>query len=124
MVSWIWSSTLTACVVVEDEGSIALLIEDMLLELGCEIAASAAHLAQAREVACSAGFDFAVLDVNLAGQPAFPVAKILRERRIPFVFSTGYGASGIPEEFKGTPTLSKPFAVDELREKIAFALGR
>jgi CheY-like chemotaxis protein len=110
--------------IVEDEGSIALLIEDMLLGLGCEITASAARLSEACEVAQTATFDFAVLDVNLDGKPAFPVADILRERRIPFVFSTGYGASGVPTEFIGHPVLSKPFSIRNLQSAILQALSR
>ena len=67
-------------------------------------------------------FDFAVLDVNLAGEPAFPVADILRERRIPFVFSTGYGTKGLPADYAGHPALAKPFVIAELHRQIVRAL--
>src|SRR3990170_2051669 len=90
--------------VVEDEGPVALLIEDMLLDLGCEIAASAAELDRACNLARTAMIDFAVLDLNLGGESAVPVGHILRERGIPFVFSTGYGTSGLAEEFSSHPT--------------------
>jgi CheY-like chemotaxis protein len=76
---------------VEDEGLVALMIEDMLEELGLKVIASAAHVAKACELASAASFDLALLDVNLAGERVFPVARILRDRRIPFLFSTGYG---------------------------------
>ncbi len=109
--------------VVEDEGFVALMIEDMLLDLGCEIAASVARLSHAREVAATAQVDFAVLDVNLDGQPVFPVADILRERRIPLLFSTGYGAGGLPGEYLSHPVVGKPFSLEELRRGIAAALG-
>jgi CheY-like chemotaxis protein len=111
--------------VVEDEGGIALMIEDMLEELGCKIAASAAHLKKAREMAEAAAIDFAVLDVNIDGKLVFPVAHILRTRGIPFVFSTGYGAGGLPTEFSGTPVVGKPFTIDALRDAIlaAWAFG-
>jgi CheY-like chemotaxis protein len=108
---------------VEDEGSVALLIEDMLLELGCEIAGSVAHLADACRMAATAAIDVAVLDVNLDGQPAFPVAKILQSRKIPFVFSTGYGASGLPDEFNRHPVLGKPFKTDDLQSGLLRAVG-
>lgn len=109
---------------VEDEGFVALMIEDMLQDLGCEIAASVAQLSEAREIAATIEADLAVLDVNLDGQPIFPVAEILRERKIPLVFSTGYGASGLPREFAGHPVLGKPFLMGELQRKITLALGR
>jgi CheY-like chemotaxis protein len=108
--------------VVEDEGVIALLIEDMLLDLGCEVAGSAANLSKACELARTISIDLALLDVNLQGISALPVARILRERRIPFVFSTGYGTSGVSDEFASYPILAKPFVRDDLREKLAAAL--
>jgi CheY-like chemotaxis protein len=109
--------------VVEDEGFVALMIEDMLEDLGCEIVASAARLAEARGLAATATIDLAILDVNLAGHPSFPVAEILRERGIPFLFSTGYGQSGLSQEFAERPLIGKPFSLKELRETIARALG-
>ena len=108
--------------VVEDEGAIALLIEEMLEEFGCEVVASVARLAAACEVAGSAQVDLAILDVNLAGERVFPVAEILQGRKIPFLFSTGYGASGLPAEYAGCPVLHKPFSQSELQQKIAVTL--
>ena len=108
--------------VVEDEGAVALLIEDMLLDLGCEIAASAAHLVKACELARTARIDIAVLDLNLGGCSALPVAHILRGRQVPFVFSTGYGTSGVPPELETYPVLCKPFVLHDLQNKISDAL--
>jgi CheY-like chemotaxis protein len=108
--------------VVEDEGMVALLIEGMLEELGCEVVVSAASMAKAVTAATHDAFDFALLDVNLDGQLVFPVAEILRTRGIPFVFSTGYGRIGVPEAFKEYEVLNKPFAVDELERKLRLAL--
>jgi CheY-like chemotaxis protein len=108
--------------VVEDEVAVALMIEGMLEDLGCEIAASVARLAEARDVAAAAQIDLAVLDVNLHGQLVYPVAQILAERGIPFVFSTGYGASGLPSEMATRPVLSKPYFTRELERAILTAL--
>ena len=109
--------------VVEDEGSVAFMIEDMLQELGCAIHASVARLEDARRIADTAMVDFAVLDVNLNGQFVFPVAEILRRREIPFIFSTGYGPSGVSDEFRNYPVLSKPFTIGDLQQKLVAALG-
>lgn len=103
---------------VEDEALVALMIEDMLVDLGFAVVATAAHLAKACELARTRSFDVAVLDVNLAGEFVFPVARILRERRIPFLFSTGYGGPPLEEEFRQAPTIGKPFSVDQLDEKL------
>jgi len=107
--------------VVEDEGSIALLIEDMLLELGCDLRASIGRLDKACIVAGTISVDFAVLDVNLAGELVFPVAEILRKRAIPFLFSTGYG--GLPERFRDCLVLNKPFTIEDVRRKIRMILA-
>jgi CheY-like chemotaxis protein len=107
---------------VEDEGAIAMLIEEMLEELECTVVASVARLANALQVASWIDVDLAILDVNLAGERVFPAARILRARNIPFLFSTGYGASGLPEEFADCPVLHKPFSDIDLRSKIALTL--
>jgi DNA-binding response OmpR family regulator len=110
--------------VIEDEGLVALMIEDMLVELGCEVVGSIAELSRACEAASAADIDLAMLDVNLAGKPVFPVAEILRDRAIPFLFSTGYGASGLPSEFADHEVLHKPYSNSELRQKIELTLKR
>jgi len=108
--------------VVEDEGGVALLIEDMLEEIGCEVAASAARLARAYEAAQAETLDFAVLDVNVAGEVSFAFARTLVGRGVPFVFSTGYGNSGLPADLQNRPVLTKPFKLSELRQAMAAAL--
>lgn len=107
---------------VEDEGFVALMIEDMLEELGCEVVASVARLKEACGIAATAELDLAILDINLGGERSFPVAEILRERGVPFMFSTGYGAAGLPPELSRSPVLSKPFAAKELEETLSSAL--
>lgn len=100
--------------VVEDETLISMLFEDILDELGCEVVGPALNLKTAMELAHTAEIDAAVLDVNLNGDPIFPVAEILSGRGVPLVFSSGYGASSLPERWQGEPTLPKPFTSDEV----------
>jgi DNA-binding response OmpR family regulator len=107
---------------VEDEGLVALMIEDILEDLGYEVVASVPSLDRARAVASVAEIDFAILDVNLAGEQSFPAARILRERGVPFLFSTGYGTAGIPSEFQECPVLSKPFSASALAHAISLVL--
>jgi CheY-like chemotaxis protein len=104
--------------VVEDEMTIALLIEDMLSELGHDVVDLAMRLPQAVELARKTEFDLAILDVNLDGRKSFPVADILLERGIPFAFATGYGAAGIEPAYAGRPVLTKPFLLDDLKATI------
>ena len=97
---------------------VAMNIEDMLLELGHEVAGIASRLDAALALAKEGAFDLALLDVNLAGQPSFPIAAALRERGVPFLFATGYGLKGIIEEFKASPVLQKPFSMLALGQAV------
>src|SRR5205085_6069744 len=107
--------------VVEDEPMIGMLLEDMLDELGCTVAASAARLDEALTAARTGEFDVALLDVNLHGQNTGPVAEVLSARGVPFVFATGYSEQGLPEAFRGRPNLKKPFQLDALGQALAAA---
>jgi CheY-like chemotaxis protein len=104
--------------VVEDEMTIALLLEDMLQDLGHEVAALAMRLPQALDLARTVAFDFAVLDVNLDGRTSFPVADVLRERGIPFTFVTGYGAAGLEPPYNAWSVIKKPFDEPTLQAAI------
>jgi CheY-like chemotaxis protein len=105
--------------VVEDEMTIALLIEDMLADLGYEVVGLAMRLPQAMELAATANIDLAILDVNLDGRMSFPVADLLRGRGVPFLFATGYGSAGLGERYRGqAPVVRKPFRLQELQSAI------
>jgi CheY-like chemotaxis protein len=95
--------------IVEDEAIIAFLLEDMLVELGCNNVRLAADLDEALEAIAERTPDVAVLDVNLDGVEVFPVAEKLRHDGIPFVFTTGYGRDGLPSAWADTPVVQKPF---------------
>jgi CheY-like chemotaxis protein len=97
---------------VEDEPMIRMLLEVMLSELGYTVAAEAAGIEEALEATKNADFDLAILDADLKGQPALPVADALVTRGTPFVFATGYGE--VPEPYRGRPMLTKPFQMDGL----------
>lgn len=100
--------------VVEDEAMVAMLVEDTLTDIGCEVVGVASDLEEATAMATSLALDAAVLDVNLNGVRTFSVAETLSARRIPFLFSTGYGATGIPDSLKPAAVLTKPFRRKDL----------
>lgn len=109
--------------VIEDEALVAMMLEDVLAELGCNVAAIASQLPDAMEKAKSLAFDLAVLDVNLGGHRSFAVAEILAKRGVPFVFSTGYGAGALPDGMQRIPLLQKPFQLHELERALRVVLG-
>lgn len=101
--------------VVEDDAVISMLIEDMLDELGHVIDASVARLATAFELLDSLHFDVAILDINIHGEPVFPLAQRLSTLGKPMIFSTGYGQAGLPAEFEKCPVLAKPYSLADLK---------
>jgi CheY-like chemotaxis protein len=96
----------------------------MLTELGCELGGTASRMAEAVRMAQNAGFDAAVLDVNINGEPIDPVADVLAARGVPMVFSTGYGRAGMEAKWRDHPVLQKPYRLEELAAALGRALGR
>lgn len=110
--------------VVEDEFLLSLSLQDDLADAGCSVIGPYATLAAAIEASRRETFDIAVLDVNLDGQPSYPVADELRRRGIPFVLLTGYGIADLPERLAGAPHVSKPYDPNVLLEVIGRAAPR
>lgn len=100
--------------IVEDEALIAIGLEDSLVALGYEVAGMATRLDDALALARDVTLDFAVLDIRIVDGRSFPVAHVLRERGVPFVFATGFGPEGLPDEYKDALILRKPYDVAEL----------
>lgn len=105
--------------IAEDEFHVLQLIEDMLLDLGCVVADSVSGLEEALDRVAGTKARVAILDVNLRGKAAYPAAKAFRDRGIPVVFSTGYGATGLEPEWRACPVIQKPFASEELAAALA-----
>ncbi len=118
-----FSETQKRVLVVEDEYLIRMLLEDMLADLGYGVAAAVGTVAEASEIAASAEFSVAILDVNLDGQEIFPVADILAGRSLPFVFVTGYGERSLPDRYRNRPALQKPFQAEQLSATLADLLA-
>jgi len=92
---------------------VAMLLEELLLELGCHVVDVAARVDIALACVETRIFDVAILDVNLEGEASYPVADELESRKIPFLFATGYGALAIPERYRQHTILQKPFRKQE-----------
>jgi CheY-like chemotaxis protein len=101
---------------VEDENLIALLLEDMLADLGHTVIGPVGRLEKALEISQREEFDVAILDVNINGGDTYPIAEALAARDIPFVFSTGYGKNSLRAPYHNRPTLQKPFQMDDLKK--------
>ena len=109
--------------VVEDEPLIAMMLEDFLETLGHTVHASCESVEDAVAAADKGGFDVAIIDINLNGETAWPVAHKLREKAIPFVIATGGHVEPPPPEFKDVPVIEKPYTVDRVTPALEAALG-
>lgn len=95
---------------VEDNMIIAMDGEDALRDLGADVT-TAASVARAREAVEQQPIDLAVLDFNLGAETSMPVADLLVERGIPFLFATGYGDGlELPDRFAGVTLVKKPYS--------------
>jgi DNA-binding response OmpR family regulator len=95
--------------VVDDEPLVSMLVENWLVELGCEVVGPARSVQQGLDIAGSAELDGAILDVNLAGKNSYLVAETLERRGVPFAFTTGEDAIDAKSGFRDPILLSKPF---------------
>lgn len=104
---------------VEDEMLIAMMLEDMLTELGHEVVGPVARVSKAIEMARHGALDAAILDVNINGEEVYPVADELDARGIPFLFATGYDGTGLRERYCKWPALKKPFQWCDLKKLVS-----
>ena len=107
--------------VVEDEALIAVMVEDMLTEMGGEVVGPAATIDEALDLARAQALDAAALDVNVRGQRIDPVAEALFERGVPVLFATGYGEVKLASGIQAT-VIDKPYTQDKLARGVAAAM--
>jgi len=100
--------------IVEDEPLVAMAMCDMVTELGLVVVGPFGKVAEATTALRRGGIDAAILDINLGGELVYPLADVLAEEGVPFVFVTGYGAESIDRRFANIRVLQKPVERDVL----------
>ena len=109
---------------VEDALLLAFDLEEMLTKAGCRVLGPVPTAARAIRLIERHVPDAAVLDINLHDHDSMPVADELADRRIPFVFATGYEADVLPKRHRSRPLLSKPYDSTRIVEALAQLLDR
>jgi CheY-like chemotaxis protein len=104
--------------VVEDEAIVADMLQDILTDLGAVVVGPAGTIARSLDLARTEAIDAAILDVNVRNERIDPVAELLRERRVPMVFATGYGQSAALTA-KGATIIEKPYT----KQRVVSALS-
>ena len=105
--------------VVEDEALVAMLVEQAVEDNGDTVAATASDIQGAMHYAATLDFDVALLDLNLHGQKAHAVPAVIRARKKPFAFVTGYGDAGVLAAFTDAPIVAKPFRTADIAKALA-----
>ena len=106
--------------VVEDEYFLADDIVQELKKVGAQVIGPLGDIEEASNaVAGDLAIDAAVLDVNLRDQMVFPLARTLRARNVPFVFTTGYDAAAIDPEFQNVKLWDKPIDVRAMVQELS-----
>jgi two-component sensor histidine kinase/CheY-like chemotaxis protein len=105
--------------VVEDEALVGMLTSELVNQMGCEVVGPCVDLREAMTATLNTHIDGAILDVNLGGKMIFPLARVLRDKKIPIVFLTGYAKSIVEEGFAECVVLQKPTPADELQKALA-----
>jgi CheY-like chemotaxis protein len=110
--------------IVEDEYFLAEDLAHYFHNLGAKVVGPVASVADALTVLRCAEVDGAVLDVNLRGERVYPVAEVLRQRGVPFVFASGYGGEFEPAEYAAVPRCVKPVDFAVLARALIDEIGR
>ena len=109
--------------VVEDDFLISVLIESILADLGCTIVGPIGSVPAAIALVETESLAGALLDVNVDGEPVYPVADVLAARRIPFLFITGYTRAELAPPHNDAPALEKPFDETTLTNAVRTVFG-
>ena len=111
--------------VVEDEYLIAMSLQDALETAGSIVVGPVPSVDKALQTIDSEPhIDAAVLDVNLGGALAYPVADMLVARKIPFVFTSGYEDNVLRSRYSGVRNCPKPYLFQAIEEALVEAMSR
>jgi CheY-like chemotaxis protein len=105
--------------IVEDEYFLAQDLADHFQSLGVKVLGPAGTVADALSLLRSHEVEGAVLDVNLRGERVYPVADVLLQKDVPFVFASGYGGELEPDVYTGVPRCIKPVDFSVLTKTLA-----
>ena len=105
--------------IVEDEYFIAADLSRAVEAEGATILGPFCDLALAMAAVRDNHVDAALLDIDVNGERCYPVAELLEERAVPFLFLSGYDRTTLPRRFRSAPSLLKPFRTDAVLREIA-----
>ncbi|WP_081629180.1 response regulator [Methylopila sp. M107] len=108
--------------ILEDDAILAL---DLATIVTCWTDASITScrsIAQAKK-ALAAGFDLALLDIDVEDGKSYELAQTLQDRELPFAFVSGSDATDRPEALKNAAFISKPYMQRDIEKIVSSASG-
>jgi CheY-like chemotaxis protein len=108
---------------VEDELLVGMMMRDLLIETGFFVVGPVTTLSEAVSVARSQHFDGAILDVNMGTDFVYPLAELLKEQEVPFIFVTGYASETVDARFSDVVALQKPIDQERLSRALRASFG-
>lgn len=118
------TSAAARILIAEDEFLVAILLEQDVTEAGYRAVGPFTRFGDALAAIGQGNFDLALLDINMNGHMAYPLAEELLRSGRPFIFLSGYGAQDMPERFRGCPRITKPYDASTLLREIARLIGQ
>lgn len=109
--------------VIEDEYFIAADLKRALTAAGAEVVGPTGGLEDGLDLLANGSIDAGVLDVNLEGNFSYAIADAMVQRDVPFLFVTGYDGWALPEQYRDTPRVAKPFTMQTVVHRIADLIG-
>ena len=102
----------------EDEFLVYMVLEDELRAEGYDVLGPFSSLQATREALAHEHIDLVLLDINMGGSMAWPIADELISRNIPFIFLSGYSVDTLPERYRHMPRVAKPYEPALLQSEI------
>jgi CheY-like chemotaxis protein len=109
--------------IVEDEPLVAMVLEDILFELGIGKVEIASSFEEADRRADRLDVEVAIMDINLHGKMSYPVAEKMVQRGIPVILVTGYAAQEPPGSLKSVQIVPKPYRSEQIAAALKNAIG-
>lgn len=104
---------------VEDEILLAILFEDMLVDMGMNVVGPCRSVREAMKILdAEQNIDIALLDIDLGHETSISIADALINRATPFLFTTGFGSTAIVG-YDDKPVLGKPFTETQLMNRMS-----
>lgn len=105
--------------IIEDEYFLADDIVQALTALGARIVGPYGDLREATDVVHrDIAIDAAIMDINLRDEMVFPLARLLRSRKVPLVFTTGYDRGSVEPEFQDVQLWGKPLDLKAMTREL------